>query len=249
VLSIVLPLAGRGRRFVEAGFREPKPLIPVHGMPMVEVVVRNVRPRRPHRFIVPALAEHLDATPLAAVVRRLAPDAVLVPVDATTEGAACTVLLTARLIDGDDPLLIANTDQWVEGGIDALLAAADRRGVDGTIMTFPADDPKWSYAVVGAAGDVERVVEKQVVSRDATVGIYHFRRGADFVAGARRMMAKNLRVNGEFYVAPVYNELIADGRRIRVFPVGGMHGMGTPDDLTAFLATDASRRATGAAVA
>jgi NDP-sugar pyrophosphorylase family protein len=247
MLNIVLPLAGRGRRFVDAGYTDPKPLVPVHGVPMVEVVIRNVRPRRPHRFIVPALREHLDGTRLAAVLHRVAPDAEIVPVSATTEGAACTVLLGERFIDGDDPLLIANTDQWVDGDIDAFLAAADAPGVDGLIMTFEADDPKWSYAVVGRDGAVTRVVEKQVVSRDATVGIYHFRRGRDFVAGARRMIAGDLRVNGEFYVAPVYNELIADGRTLRVFPVGGMYGMGTPDDLRAFLAMPASRRAVAGA--
>jgi NDP-sugar pyrophosphorylase family protein len=248
VLNIVLPLAGRGQRFIEAGFEDPKPLVPVHGIPMVEVVLRNVRPRRPHRVILLVLREHLDGTPLAAVLRRVVPDAVIVPVDGVTQGAACTVLLAADLIDAPDPLLIANTDQWVDEDIDTFLAAADAPGLDGLIMTFDASDPKWSYAQVAADGRVERVVEKEVVSREATVGIYHFRRGDRFVAAARRMIAKDLRVNGEFYVAPVYNELIAAGGRVGIRNIGAeherMHGMGTPDDLRAFLATAASRRAT-----
>jgi NDP-sugar pyrophosphorylase family protein len=247
VLNIVLPLAGRGQRFVDAGFREPKPLIPVHGMPMVEVVLRNVRPRRPHRVIVLALREHLDRTGLADVVRRAASDAVIVPVETTTDGAACTVLLAEALIDAPDPLVIANTDQWIEGDVEAFLAAADAPGVDGLIMTFVANDPKWSYAEVGEDRCVRRVVEKEVVSNAATVGVYHFRRGADFATGARRMIAGARRVDGEFYVAPVYNELIADGATIHVFPVDGMHGMGTPEDLRVFLATAASRRAAVAA--
>jgi hypothetical protein len=114
-------------------------------------------------------------------------------------------------------------------------------------MTMTADDPKWSFVGLDGARRVTRVAEKQVISHEATVGIYNFRRGRDFVRGAEAMIAKDLRVNGEFYVAPVYNELIAEGARVAIYNVGregaGMYGMGIPDDLERFLADPVSQRA------
>jgi NDP-sugar pyrophosphorylase family protein len=247
MLNIVLPIAGRGSRFRDAGYSLPKPLIPVHGIPMIEAVARNVRPARPHRFIFVALAEHLALGGLREALERAAPHAAIVPVDTVTEGAACTVLLARTLIDSDAPLMLANSDQWVSVDINAYLAAMDRDRADGLIMTMKADDPKWSFVGLDERGWVGRVVEKQVISDEATVGIYNFRRGADFVRAADRMIASNLRVNGEFYVAPVYNQLIADGARIGIYNVGregaGMYGLGIPADLDRFLADPVSQKA------
>lgn len=248
MLNIVLPIAGRGSRFVTAGYTLPKPLIPVHGVPMIELVVRNVRPSVPHRFIFIALQEHLEHLQMRETLARVAPGSVVIPVREVTEGAACTVLLASDLVGGDDALMIANSDQWVDIAIDDYLAAMDRASADGLIMTMWADHPKWSFVARDASGRVCRVVEKEVVSHDATVGIYNFRRGRDFVRAAQQMIARDLRVNGEFYVAPTYNQLIDEGATIATYDVGregcGMHGLGVPSDLEAFLAHEASRRAT-----
>jgi dTDP-glucose pyrophosphorylase len=247
VLNIVLPIAGRGSRFAVAGYAQPKPLIPVRGVPMIELVAANLRPERPHRMIFVALREHLDRWNIGAVLERAAPGCAIVPVDAVTEGAACTVLLAEALIDGGDALMIANTDQYVDVDIERYLAAGDAPGCDGLIMTFAASDPKWSYVRKDGAGRIVEVVEKQVVSNEATVGIYNFRRGGDFVRAAKSMIARNLRVNGEFYVAPTYNQLIAEGAGIRSFGIEaegvGMHGLGTPEDLQRFLEKDPARAA------
>ena len=239
MLNIVVPIAGRGSRFTAAGFVTPKPLIAVHGKPMIEVVIDNVRPSRPHRFVFLALAEHLASTPLRPVLESAAPGCEIVPVAEVTQGAACTVLLARDLIDAAAPLMIANTDQWVDVRIDDYLARMDHERADGLIMTMTAGDPKWSFVGRDRHGRVDRVVEKQPVSDEATVGIYNFREGGAFVRAADRMIASNQRVNGEFYVAPVYNELIGDGATIVTFNVGGvgagMWGLGTPEDLADFL--------------
>jgi NDP-sugar pyrophosphorylase family protein len=241
-LQIVIPMAGRGSRFAQAGFTDPKPLIPVGGQPMIQWVIDNVRPQCPHVFTFVCLAEHLARYPqLAPRLREICPGAHIVPVETVTEGAACTVLLAREIIDSSDPLMIANSDQVVEVAIDDYLAAGDDLGIDGWIMTFASDHPKWSYARLGPDGRVTEVVEKQVVSNEATVGIYNFQRGADFVRAADAMIAADFRVNGEFYVAPTYNQLIAEGRRITVFRIGEefdtMHGLGTPEDLAVFVGT------------
>ncbi|MBM3270096.1 MAG: glycosyltransferase family 2 protein [Candidatus Sericytochromatia bacterium] len=251
MLNVVVPMAGRGSRFADAGYDLPKPLIPVHGVPMTELVIGNIRPPRPHRFIFLCLREHLDRYGLAAHLRRWAPGCEVVPVDRVTAGAACTVLLAEDLIDSADGLMIANCDQWVDVSIDAYLAVIG--AADGLIMTMWADDPKWSFVRLGPAGRPCEVVEKRVVSNEATVGIYNFRHGRDFVAGAKRMIARDLRVNGEFYVAPVYNELLAGGANLAIHNIGrdraGMYGLGTPADLEWFLAADISRKAVARALA
>ncbi|MBI5770160.1 MAG: glycosyltransferase family 2 protein [Verrucomicrobia bacterium] len=242
MLNIVVPMAGRGSRFATAGFIDPKPLIPVGGKPMIQWVIENVRPAQAHRFIFICLAEHLAAYPqVPDTLRRLCPGCEIVTVDRVTEGAACTVLLARALIDSVHPLMIANSDQFVALQIDAYLATMDDKDGDGLIMTFWSDHPKWSYCRMNGDGFVQEVVEKQVVSNEATVGIYNFRRGCDFVRAADAMIAQNLRVNNEFYVAPTYNQLIAQGARIVTHRTGreydGMHGLGTPEDLAAFKRT------------
>jgi NDP-sugar pyrophosphorylase family protein len=245
MLNIVIPMAGRGKRFQDAGYELPKPLIPVHDQPMIQLVIDNVRPRREHRFIFLVLEEHIRRYGIADLLARWAPGSVVIPVPGVTEGAACTVLTAAPLIDNQDALLIANSDQWVDCSIDDFLSAMDSSGSDGFIMTMKANDTKWSYVELGAQGLVRRVVEKVVVSDEATVGIYAYRHGSLFVRSARQMIAKNLRVNGEFYVAPAYDEMITGGSRVGIFNVGaldaGMYGLGTPADLVRFRGHEASR--------
>jgi NDP-sugar pyrophosphorylase family protein len=251
MLNIVVPMAGRGSRFAEVGFRDPKPLIPIHGMPMIELVIRNLTPRQPHRFTFICLREHVEAFALDRKLGACTPGAEVVLIDGVTAGAACTVLLAPARIDNADPVMIANCDQWCDVSIDDYLATMERDRADGLIMTMTADDPKWSFVRLGPGGTPIEVVEKKVVSHEATVGLYNYRHGRDFVQAARAMIAADEKVNGEFYVAPVYNRLIQAGRRIALHNIGGvfagMYGLGTPADLEKFLADPISRRAVAAA--
>lgn len=242
MIQIVVPMAGRGSRFANAGFTIPKPLIPVGGKPMIQWVIENVRPTQAHRFTFICLEEHLATySGVEATLRELCPDCNIVTVNQVTEGAACTVLLAKEFINNDDALMIANADQFVELDIDDYLAEMDAQQADGLIMTFEADHPKWSYCRMGENGGVTEVIEKQVVSKEATVGIYNFRRGSDFVLAAEQMIAADIRTNNEFYVAPAYNQLIAEGAKVVVARTGreyeGMYGLGTPEDLAFFRST------------
>lgn len=244
MLNIVVPMAGRGSRFANAGYQLPKPLIDIHGHPMIEYVVKNIRPAQAHRFIFICQQEHLEKYDLAITLERIAPGCAVVTVDHITEGAACTVLLAEKYIDNGDPLMIANSDQYVDTDINEYLAALG--DYDGLIMTMPSDHPKWSYIRYDEQGFVTLVREKEVISDQATVGIYNYRRGSDFVKYAHHMIEKNIRVNNEFYVAPVYNEMIEAGMKLVYKDVGAkMHGLGTPEDLEAFMQTPLSRACFG----
>jgi dTDP-glucose pyrophosphorylase len=245
MLNIVIPMAGRGSRFANAGYVDPKPLIKVNGKEMIRLVIGNLKPACEHRFIFMCLQEHIDKYDVDKKLAEWCPGCIVIPVKTVTEGAACTVLLAEKYIDSEDPLMIANSDQWVDIDINKYLNSAD--GASGLIMTMKADDPKWSFVKFDTNGKVCEVVEKKVVSDEATVGIYNFAHGSDYVKYAHKMIAADLRVNGEFYVAPVYNQLIADKGEIHIYNIGtdvnGMYGLGIPEDLNYFLTLSVCKRA------
>ena len=242
-LTIVIPMAGRGSRFADAGYKHPKPLIPVRGVPMIKLVIENLRPGRPHRFVFICQREHVAAYGLEPRLAAWAPGCAIVQLDGVTEGAACSVLTAEAYLD-DSPLMIANADQYLDVSMDDYLDAAD--GLDGMIMTMTASDPKWSFVAVDERGLATQLAEKVPISDEATVGVYNFAHGRDFARAAREMIARDLRVNGEFYVAPVYNMLIEQGARIGIHNIGneanGMYGLGVPADLELFLSLPISRR-------
>jgi dTDP-glucose pyrophosphorylase len=245
MINIVIPMAGLGTRFASAGYQDPKPLIPVHGVPMIRLVIENIRPQRDHQFIFICQQDHLGKYNLAERLRDWAPRAEIIALSRVTDGAARTVMLARDYIDNDVPLMIANSDQYVDTNIDKYLIDLDASRLDGLIMTMEADDPKWSFVATSEDNLITRVVEKEVISRRATVGIYNFAAGKDFVRGAETMIRKEIRINNEFYVAPVYNELIAEGARIGFYDVGhAMYGLGIPEDLNTFLRLPLSRRIT-----
>jgi NDP-sugar pyrophosphorylase family protein len=250
MINIVIPMAGAGRRFAEVGYKVPKPLIPIDGVPMIRLVIANLRPTQPHRFIFVCQSTHVERYNLKTSLQDWAPGALVLEVDGLTEGAACTVLAAREFIANEEALMIANSDQWINASIDDYLSAMSVSSVDGLVMTMTACDPKWSFVELDSLNFIKRVVEKEVISSEATVGIYNFRRGLDFVLGAEAMIRNNLRVNGEFYVAPVFNMLISGGCKVAIHNVGsekaGMYGLGTPDDLDKFLKDPIHRRALAA---
>jgi NDP-sugar pyrophosphorylase family protein len=238
MLNILIPMAGKGSRFADAGYAFPKPLIDVHGRTMIEVVTRNLKPKSDHRFIFICQREHYEKYDLYNILKNATGNNFeVIQINGVTEGAACTALLAKQYINGDDELLIANSDQFIDCDINDFIDDARAGSWDGFIMTFEASHPKWSYARTDETGRVIEVAEKKVISKNATVGIYYYRRGADFVSAAEAMILKNIRHNNEFYVCPVYNEFILAGKRVGIhdIPEGHMHGLGTPEDLQAFL--------------
>lgn len=232
-MNVLIPMAGAGSRFSAAGYTFPKPLIEVRGKPMIQVVVDNLNIEANYIFIVQK--EHYEKYNLQYLLNLIAPNCKIVQVDGITEGAACTTLLAKEFIDNDQPLVMANSDQFVEWNSNECLYAFSADGVDGGIVTFKATHPKWSYAKLGDDGFVSEVAEKKPISDNATVGIYYWKRGSDYVKYAEQMIEKNIRVNNEFYVCPVFNQAIEDNKRIRIKECDKMWGIGTPEDLQYFL--------------
>jgi len=246
MLNIVIPMAGAGSRFALAGYKDPKPLIPVHGTPMIKVVIDNLTPKCEHRFIFICQSKHVEEYGLRKALNEWAPGCVIVELDGLTEGAACTVYTAKHLINENNPVMIANSDQYVDVSIDDYLSTMDTEDLDGLIMTMKADDPKWSFVGFNDTGLISRVVEKEVISDEATVGIYNFHSGTQLISAIETMFSKDLRVNGEFYVAPAYNEMIETGAKVAHYNIGsegqGMYGLGIPTDLNYFLDSPISKK-------
>ena len=232
-MNVLIPMAGAGSRFANVGYTFPKPLIEVDGKPMIQVVVENLNIEANYTFIVQK--EHYEKYSLQYLLNLIAPNCNIVQVDGLTEGAACTTLLAKEFIDNDSPLVMANSDQFLEWNSNECLYAFNADGIDGGILTFKSTHPKWSYAKVGDDGFVSEVAEKKPISDNATVGIYFWKKGSDYVKYAEQMIEKNIRTNGEFYVCPVFNEAIADSKKIRIKGIKKMWGIGTPEDLNYFL--------------
>jgi HAD superfamily hydrolase (TIGR01509 family) len=233
-LNVLIPMAGAGSRFESAGYTFPKPLIDVNGKPMIQVVIENLNLEANYIFVVQK--KHREKYNLDSLLNLITPNCKIVETDGITEGAACTALLAKEYINNENPLFFANSDQFVEWDSNEFMYKMQETQVDGGIVTFVATHPKWSFAKVNqVTGLVEEVAEKNPISDIATVGYYYWKHGSDFVKYAEEMIEKDIRVNNEFYVCPVFNQAINDNKKIRTFNVKSMWGLGTPEDLKYFL--------------
>lgn len=232
-MNVLIPMAGRGSRFEKVGYTFPKPLIDVNGKAMIQVVIENLNIDANYIFLV--LKDHYTKYNLDTFLNNICPNCKIVQVDQVTEGAACTTLLAKEHIDNQYPLLIANSDQYVEWDSSKFMYSMEADGIDGGILTFKSNHPKWSFCKVDDSGFISEVAEKNPISSNASVGIYYWNRGSDYVKYAEQMINKNIRVNNEFYICPVYNEAIQDKKLFKTFEVPEMWGLGTPEDLQAYL--------------
>jgi len=232
-MNVIIPMAGAGSRFEKAGYTFPKPLIDVRGKPMIQWVVDNLNVDAKYIFIVQK--GHYEQYNLKDTINNFCPNNKIIQIEGVTEGAAITTLLAKEYINNNDPLIIANSDQFVEWDSDDFMYHCGASDLDANILTFKSTHPKWSFAKLNEFGYVTEVAEKKPISDVATVGVYYWRRGSDYVKYAEQMINKNIRVNNEFYVCPVFNEAIQDGKKVRTYNIEKMWGLGTPEDLEYFL--------------
>jgi NDP-sugar pyrophosphorylase family protein len=238
MINIVIPMAGLGSRFANAGYNKPKPFIDVDGKPMIVRVLENLA-YPDVKYILIGRKEHLEKE--KELVKQIEKEfnAIFISIDKLTEGSACTVLYARKYINNDDQLLIANSDQIVDMKISDFIDDCIIRKLDGSILTFvdKYSDPKWSFVKLDNSNFVTEVREKVVISKFATVGIYLFSKGKYFIDSSIDMIVENDRVNNEFYTCPTYNYAIKNGCKIGIYNISleKMHGIGTPEDLNLYL--------------
>lgn len=239
-MNIVVPLAGRGSRFLQEAhknpeYRKPKPIINIAGKPMVEWATSSLPLRNDDRLIFIVRKEHVEEARIDDALREIyGKNIVIIVQDSPPQGAACTVLLAREYINNDDPLLITDSDHFIDGKT-LFKDIENNEKIDGMIPVFYANNSKWSFAKTDGDGYVIETAEKIQISRNANIGAYYFSKGRDFIWAAEEMIEENDKTNNEFYVAPVYNYLIRRGKLIKLSRPRFVHGLGTPKDVEKFL--------------
>ena len=246
-VQLVIPMAGDGTRFANAGYSVPKPLLSIHGRKMFEIVLSNLSNRYVKKALLVAKAEWELEAVIAELKEVSSFPLELLELSALSEGPAHTVEFAEKNLDMELPLVIANSDQYLDYNFEDFYECLCDGQMQGAVLTMVDNNPKWSYASLDSNGDIVSIIEKVVVSDHATAGIYGFSKASFFFDALAQMKAQNARVNGEFYVGPVYNYLDTTNGKVANFdmgPVGNvMHGLGVPEDFEAFLQTQTSLRA------
>lgn len=233
-IHIVIPMAGEGNRFKAAGFKTPKPLIDVRGLPMFAAVLRDLNIDAKISFIVKDT--HESEYHISTMLKLASPGCNIHYVSGKQEGAATTILQIKESINNSDHLIISNADNMWDWNAKVFYQTLNQ-DIDGSIVVFEDKkrDPRWSFAKVENNYVVE-VAEKNPISDWATAGIYAFNKGSDFVKYAEQMVRNQEKVNGEYYVCPVYNQMIKDNKKITIFPIDQFWPTGTPEELEFYLA-------------
>lgn len=234
-MNVIIPLAGAGKRFTDAGYTVPKPFIPVFGKPMVQSVVENLN--IDGRFIFIIQKKHSNGDNLEIFLKEIKPGCEIIVIDELTEGPACTALLAQEYIN-DNPLIIVNCDQMIHDfDVNKLIEFSEINNAEGVLGAFISTSNKNSYMKLNERGEVENIKEKIVISNIATNGLHFWKNGKDFVFSTKEMIESNEKYNGEFYIAPTYNYLINKGKRILPFFYNLHFPIGTPEDLIKYKET------------
>lgn len=237
-ISLIIPAAGEGQRFKAAGFKSPKPLIRVKGIPMIVWVLQNFNLTERDEVIIIQQSKDGLAKELNQYVKNIKALIKFVTIDSVTRGPAKSVILASNLVNRENAIIVANSDQYVSHGLEDFVYQTRKLKNKGFILTMAASGNKWSYVKRDNYNNILEVREKVEISREATVGIYGWSSCQLMVEGLNEMFFTNDLTNGEFYVAPSYNYLIKKGIDVVPFFIGDhsdkVHGLGTPEDLSLF---------------
>jgi len=230
-------MAGEGRRFHEVGYTLPKMLIEAKGKTLLEWSIDSLPLNLCSRLIFVAQQKHEDEFHLSEKINSIYSDRVNTLhfkfIDKLTRGQSETACLAKPLVDLSQPLLIFNIDtQFSSSSLEKNLL---RKNIDGVLGAFYSEEPRFSFAALNEEGFVTKTAEKEVISSNALTGLYHFTYPEDFFEAAGSAFAKNETTKGEFYIAPLYNHLINNGRKLIVDVADEVNILGTPEELEAFL--------------
>lgn len=218
-MNILILLAGDSKPFEEAGYTYPKYLIEVAGRPLFQHVVESIGVRQQDKLVFIVRREEAERFHFKDSIRLLVPNSEVIIAEGQTQGAACTALLATEIIQSNESLLIVNGDQIVDKPLEDILQDFETQEIDGGIVIFDSVHPRWSYVKTNSDGFVIEAAEKRPISRNATAGLYYFRRGHEFVDAAMDMIRKDAQTGGAFYVCPVYNQMLLRQAKIRTYTI------------------------------
>jgi RpiB/LacA/LacB family sugar-phosphate isomerase len=230
--NLLIPIAGKGSRFPIETYIAPKPLILLDNKTIIEWTLGCIDQSECNIIFI-IRKEHADEFCIDSFLRnKFGNDIKIVITNQITEGSVCSCLLADSLINNDLPLVIHNSDIYFEKHF--TFSQLDPN-IDGHILTFKSNSTNYSYSELNDDGNVVRTAEKNVISNNASVGLYHFKSGKLFVKYAKKMIEEKIKTNNEYYICPLYNILIQDGLKIRTLEVDKMHVFGTPEEYNFFI--------------
>lgn len=228
-MKVLIPLAGTAKRFKESDHIFPKPLVSIHDKPMIQWVLDNLSPLKAE-YIFIINNEDVIQYNLNCVLEQLSPGCEIIVQNSSAQGAACSSLLAIESINNSDELLICGGDQFITDDIGKHVKKF-RESADGGLITFNSVHPQYSFVRVNSEGQVLEVAEKRPISNKACAGFYWYRQGTLFVESSMKMIRKDDKVNGQFYLCPTYNQLILEGKKIisSQLEEGSFFTFGTPE--------------------
>jgi len=229
-MNIVIPMAGLGSRFSDAGYTTPKPFIEIEGKPMILEAVNTLGFEGNYIFII-RKDEYIKNK-----MKEIFPDSQIIEVDYLTDGPASSVMLAKEFINNDEELIVANCDQIMWWDAETVIKQIRVMDYDGVVVTYHETTPKNSYARINRKGYVTKMAEKQVISNVSLNGIHYWKKGKYFVESTESMVEKNIRFNNEFYVSLTYNQMIEKGLKVGIYHIPNEfhNAVGTPDDLNRY---------------
>ena len=235
MMNIVMPMAGKGLRLLNARYGVPKPLVEIKGKTIAEWSISTLGLKG--NFIFCCKNEHVEKFDLDKKLLKILPDCKIVIIDGDTEGTADTILHASEFIDNNDELFISDSDHcmiWDNEGFETKIKNAD---IDACVMVYPDNQISnaYSYVKLDSMGFVSQAAEKDPISSIAAAGMHYYKKGSDFVKYAKNMIKNNIRFNDEFYVTPVYNEFIKDDKKIITFPIKNKWPLGSQEEIKKFL--------------
>lgn len=237
MINIIIPMAGAGSRFQVAGYDVPKPFIDVNGKMMIEHVLNSIRiPNAKYTLVIQQAFHDKYQEKLDLLANKYGVQ--FIAVEKLTQGAACTALATHEIINNDDTVIFADSDNFFDNDVfKAFVTDAQTRNLDGSLLTFNTDEACFSFAELDNNGFVIRTAEKDPISNHAITGVYLFTHGRDFVRCAINMMIYGDRNKNEYYMSNVYNWAIKAGFKIGVFDIqkSDWACVGTPQQLQEYL--------------
>ncbi len=231
MINVVIPMAGRGQRFLDKGISTPKPLIEIDSKPFIEHVIDSVSFEKANFYFL-IREKHLIENNFDEIFKKKKIKYKIIPVSKDTEGAACTVLLGTKEMNNDFPLIVKDCDQIMNWSKKNFLEFVNRKKIDGTLVTVPTKNPGFSYVeLLDDMSTVSRTREKEIVSSFGNTGCYYFSKTQEYEYYANLMIKKNIRVKNEFYISQVYNEYILDNKKIVHYPIAEIFSINTPTEL------------------
>ena len=229
-MNIVIPMAGLGSRFSDAGYTTPKPFIEIEGKPMILEAVNTLGFEGNYIFII-RKDEYIKNR-----MKEIFPNSQIIEVDYLTDGPASSVMLAKEFINNDEELIVANCDQIMWWDAETVIKQIRVMDYDGVVVTYHETTPKNSYARINRKGYVTKMAEKQVISNVSLNGIHYWKKGKYFVESTESMVEKNIRFNNEFYVSLTYNQMIEKGLKVGIYHIPNEfhNAVGTPDDLNRY---------------